>query len=155
MKSDGRWHFRPEQGHVVPFLLADMLLRPFYCDTVISEQNRGLMELGKFAIGLHHYSSSIMWLVICRSSARSDETTTITVGDRINMAGITSTSSSDPLDIFKQAAMTFQSPPAIYQRHRLGLEDLPKVRREAEVILDNEMTIVHKYVLLCNTNLAA
>ena len=73
-------------------------------------------------------------MVICRSSARSDETTTITVGDRINMAGIISTSSSDPLDIFKQAAMTFQSPPAIYQRHRLGLEDLPKVRREAEVI---------------------
>ena len=58
---------------------------------------------------------------------RSDETSTVTVGDRINAIGALSTSSSDPLELFKQAAQTFQTPPAIYQRHRLGLEDLPKV----------------------------
>ena len=51
----------------------------------------------------------------------------MTVGDRINAIGALSTSSSDPLELFKQAAQTFQTPPAIYQRHRLGLEDLPKV----------------------------
>ena len=64
---------------------------------------------------------------MCRSSVRSDETSTVTVGDRINAIGALSTSSSDPLELFKQAAQTFQTPPAIYQRHRLGLEDLPKV----------------------------
>ena len=58
---------------------------------------------------------------------RSDETSIVTVGDRINAIGALSTSSSDPLELFKQAAQTFQTPPAIYQRHRLGLEDLPKV----------------------------
>lgn len=62
-----------------------------------------------------------------RSSARSDATTTVIVGDRINVAGTQSTSSSDPLEVFRQAALTFQTPPAIYQRQRLGLEDLPKV----------------------------
>jgi hypothetical protein len=62
-----------------------------------------------------------------RSSARSDATTTVTVGDRIFVAGTQSTSSSDPLEVFRQAALTFQTPPAIYQRQRLGLEDLPKV----------------------------
>ena len=58
---------------------------------------------------------------------RSDETSTVTVGDRITAIGALSTSSSDPLELFKRAAQTFQTPPAIYQRHRLGLEDLPKV----------------------------
>ncbi len=42
-------------------------------------------------------------------------------------AGFQTPSSKDPLELLKQAALTFQTPPAIYQRHRLGLEDLPKV----------------------------
>lgn len=74
-----------------------------------------------------HDRRSKLWVPICRSSARSDETSTITVGDGINAAVSQSMSSSDPLELFKQAALTFQTPPAIYQRQRLGLEDLPKV----------------------------
>ncbi len=42
-------------------------------------------------------------------------------------AGFQTPSSKDSLDLLKQAALTFQTPPAIYQRQRLGLEDLPKV----------------------------
>ena len=50
-----------------------------------------------------------------------------TVGDRTHSAGFQTPSSIDSLELLKQAALTFQTPPAIYQRHRLGLEDLPKV----------------------------
>ena len=84
--------------------------------------------------GFNRDSPALQWPQVhkteslpCRSSARSDETAVVAAGDRNDSAGLPTPSSSDTLELLKQAALTFQTPPAIYQRHRLGLEDLPKV----------------------------